>query len=314
MIPMDEISLALEDVKSELILSDALHSNTINAIAFDGTFLYSIGSDGHLMLWYPETLRHQRSISVTESNLLSLTSDLDYLYVGSSLDDASIHVWMKNGMTPAITLKDEYSSILYLTTTEKEIVAGRSNGFLDLLNSFDLEKVVSIPSKHDIALSVIVDSEYLYAGGIDDFVSVFKLSDFGHITNLEGHNADVFSLAIDSNFVYSGSGEVWWGGPGSPRPPSFESSVRVWEKKTWECVKTLDGHTDNVNAIAVDETHIYSVSDDGTLRAYHKSDWTKCVLDLQSGSLKGLVIDEEHIFLAGNDTRIWKIPKTLFQS
>ncbi|MDF1538471.1 MAG: hypothetical protein P1Q69_06175 [Candidatus Thorarchaeota archaeon] len=192
--------------------------------------------------------------------------------------------------------------------------AGRSNGFLDMWNRFDWEKVVSIPSKHNIVLSVVVDSEYLYAGGIDDFVSVFKLSDFSHVINLEGHNADVFSFAIDDDYVYSGSGEVWWGGPGSPRPPSFESSVRVWKKKTWESVKTLDGHTDNVNAIAVDETRVYSSSDDGTVRVYDKTDWTQWVLDLQSGPLKTLVIDDEHIYVAGNDCLIRKVPKSLFQT
>ncbi len=311
---MDVIHLSLEDIKSELILSEAIHTYGINAIAFDGAYLYSAGSDGQLMLWYPETLRHHSTIAVTESNLLSITSDMDYVYAGSSLDDNSIHVWMKNGMTPTITLKDEYSSILSLTTTEKEIVAGRSNGYLDLWNRFDWEKVVSMPSKHNIVLSVIVDSNYLYAGGIDDFVSVFNLSDFGHVVNLEGHDADVLSLAIDNDFVYSGSGEVWWGGPGSPRPPSFESSVRIWKKNTWECLETLDGHTDNVNALAVDDNRVYSASDDGTVRVYDKADWTQWVLDLENGPLKTLVIDDEYIYLAGNACMLWKIPKALFRS
>lgn len=310
---MDEIHLSLQDIENDLIMSDSNHTNSINAIAHDGTYLYTAGDDGQLHLWSRETLSHHNAIELTESNLLSITTDMDYVYVGSSLDDASLHVRRRSAMTPAIILKDEYSSILALTTTKNEIVAGRSNGNIDFWNRHDWEKIASISSKHHIVLSVITDSEYLYAGGIDDFVSVFRLSDFGHVLNLEGHDADVFSLAVDSDFVYSGSGEIWWGGPGSPRPPSFESSIRVWDKNTWTCIKILDGHTDNVNSVQTDDKHVYSVSDDGSLRVYNKTDWTQWVLDCENGPLKALVTDASYIYLGGNGDRIWKIPKAIFQ-
>ncbi|MHA1909275.1 MAG: WD40 repeat domain-containing protein [Candidatus Thorarchaeota archaeon] len=311
---MKAVQLSLEEVKAESTRSAMKHEGSINALAIDDNRLYSVGSNGNLMLWLQENLRHQNTISVCESGLESITVDENYLYAGSIADDNSVRVWMKNGMTSVITLKDEYSSFLSLTTTPKEIVTGRSNGYLDLWNKFDWVKVVSIPSKHSIVLSVVVDDRFLYAGGIDDYVSIFQLDTFGHVINLEGHDADVFSLAVDSDYVYSGSGEVWWGGPGSPRPPSFENTIRVWKKGTWECVMKLEGHTDNVNAIAVDDNAVYSVSDDGTLRVYNKSDWSSSVVDLESRTLKSLVLDQSHIYLGGNTGEIWRIPKELFKN
>jgi WD40 repeat protein len=308
------VLLSLEEVKAESTQSASKHEGTINALAIDNDRLYSVGSKGNLMLWFQETLRQQDTIHVIDSGLESITVDDDYLYVGSVADDNSIRVWMKKGMTSVITLKDTYSSFLSLTTTPNEIVAGRSNGYLDLWNRFDWVKVVSIPSKQNIVLSVKVDERYLYAGGIDDFISIFDLNTFGHVANLEGHNADVFSLAVDSEYLYSGSGEVWWGGPGSPRPSSFESAIRVWKKDSWECVMTLEGHTDNVNEIAFDEDAVYSVSDDGTLRAYSKNDWSSTFVDLESGPLKAMVHDSSHIYIGGNTGEIWRIPKALFKN
>ncbi len=309
---MDAVQLPLEEVKAESLQSAMKHENTLNSLAIDDERLYSVSSDGNLMLWHLETLRHQKTIPVCESGLESITLDENYVYVGSVADDVSLRVWMRQGMTSIITLNDEYSTFLSLTTTPNEIVAGRSNGFLDLWNKFDWSKVASIPSKHNIVLSVVVDDRFLYAGGIDDFVSIFRLDTFEHVVNLEGHDADIFSLAVDSDYVYSGSGEVWWGGPGSPRPPSFESAVRIWNKDTWECVITLEGHADNVNTLAVDDDAVFSVSDDGTLRVYKKTDWSQITVDFESGPIKALVLDKSHIYLGGNMGEIWRIPKKLF--
>ncbi|MFW9847689.1 MAG: hypothetical protein ACFFF4_01025 [Candidatus Thorarchaeota archaeon] len=310
---MDPVQLSLEEVRRESSQSSVNHEYAVNALAIDENRLYSVGQDGKLMLWFQETLRNQAIHSVTNTGLAGLTVDENYVYAGSVSDDHSLRVLTKHVMTNVITLHDEYSSFLSLTTTPNEIVAGRSNGNLDLWNKFDWAKVVSIPSKHHIVLSVAVDDSFLYAGGIDDFVSIFDLRSFGHISNLEGHEADVFSIAIDSDNVYSGSGEVWWGGPGSPRPPTFESAIRVWNKDSWECIAILEGHTDNVNAIAIDDDSIFSVSDDGTLRRYSKNDWTSSFVDLQSGPLNAIVLDQSNIYLGGNAGNIWKIPKSLFR-
>ena len=105
---------------------------------------------------------------------------------------------------------------------------------------------------------------------------------------------------------------MWWGGPGSPRPPSFESAIRVWKKDSWECTMLLEGHNDNVNAIAVDTEAVYSVSDDGTIRVYQKNDWSSTWANLETGPLKALVLDKSHIYLGGTTGNIWRIPKYLF--
>ena len=77
---------------------------------------------------------------------------------------------------------------------------------------------------------------------------------------------------------------------------------------------TLEGHTDNVNTISVDDDAVYSVSDDGTLRVYKKTDWFQITVDFESGPIKALALDRSHIYLGGNMGEIWRIPKKLFRN
>ncbi|NHI83977.1 MAG: hypothetical protein EAX81_06725 [Candidatus Thorarchaeota archaeon] len=127
-----------------------------------------------------------------------------------------------------------------------------------------------------------------------------------------GHNVDVFSLAIDDEFVYSDSGEVWWGDIGSSHSSSFETTIRVW-KKTWECMSVLEGHSDNANSISVNDKAVYSTSDNGTIRAIFKADWTFAgVVDLGVGPLKCIAIDRKDLYTCDKSEEVYRVPKASF--
>jgi hypothetical protein len=163
-----------------------------------------------------------------------------------------------------------------------------------------------------IATTTTVDDQHIYVGGVDDFVTVLDRTTYGQVAKLEGHESDIFSLYVDGDYLYSGSGEVWWGGPGSPRPPSFESAIRVWDKGTWECRHLLEGHSDNVNVIVGDSNRIYTVSDDGTLRSFSKSDWSTVVLRVSTRPLKTLLSYDGFLYISNPEGRIIKLPKMHF--
>jgi WD40 repeat protein len=151
----------------------------------------------------------------------------------------------------------------------------------------------------------VIDKKYIYAGGIDDCTNVFDREDHEQVASLEGHDSNILSLAVDDDYLYSGSGEIWWGGPGSPRPPQFESAIRVWDKRDWSCVCVLEGHSDNVNAISVDEKFVYSISDDASLRVYSKSDWMEVyTVQLPVARIDALTIDKNSLYLGCSDGSI----------
>jgi WD40 repeat protein len=238
----------------------------------------------------------------------------EYIFIGGSYNEPFITAVDRSSLQESTTQKKHSGSVFSLYYHDDELVSGSANDTVSIWNPFDLSKKKSFVAGQHIVHAVACDNDYIFVGGINDLVGVYRRSNLEKIADLTGHNADIFSLATDDEFIYSGSGEVWWGGPGSPRPSSFESAIRVWSKGTWSCITVLEGHSDNVNAIMVDEHAVYSVSDDGTLRVYRKADWTSVgVLDLEAGALKALASDNDDLYVGGISGELHRVPKESFR-
>jgi len=309
---MDVRQIALQDLLQEILVSSIAQEGFINAMATDGQLLFSVDFAGRLMIWSMDTLEHLRTTTIGTEGLLSIILDDDYVYIGSSYIDGHVSVWRKEDLSPVIALKDGQGSVLSLCDTGTEVVAARSSGTIDFFSKSDWMKIASLDSQHQLATVLSVDDDFIYVGGINDYVTVFKLSNHSPVTRLEGHDADIFSICIDGDYLLSGSGEIGWGGPGSPRPPSFESAIRMWKRGTWEFVRLLEGHTDNINSIATDEHNIYSISDDGTLCSYSKTDWSQTKLTISKRPLKSMVLHDRYLYICNNEGHILRIPTNIF--
>jgi WD40 repeat protein len=294
----------------DVLFSEDDHQDGINDITVDDDRIYSVGTDGALVVWEKANLSKIQRIPLSESGLLSIAIGANRIYIGGSYNEAYITVLSKDSLDVTNVLKEHASSILDMKLDDDLLVSGSADDEVILRNLPDMTFQGSVVVGNHIVQSLEIDSKHIYVGGIGDFVGVYRRSDLGLVTKLLGHEADIFSLAVDGRFVYSGSGEVWWGGPGSPRPPSFESAIRVWEQSDWECIAVLEGHEDNVNAILVDDDLVYSVSDDGTLRTYHKSDWSQAATrDLMTKALTAMTSDDEFLFIGSSSGKVCRIPK-----
>jgi WD40 repeat protein len=302
--------LTSESIENELLRSDTKHHGTINAMATNSEYLYTAMSDGMLTTWNLETLQPLHSVRIGNKSLLSVAADSHHVYVGGSYIEDILTVLRREDTSHLVSIRCGHGSIMAIVDGRTEILTASSDGTIDIWKKGDWKRTGSMTSQHKIALCLHIDSHHIFAGGIDDFVSIFNLDTHSHIQNLYGHNADIFSIWSDQEYLYSGSGEVWWGGPGSPRPPSFEAATRVWDKSSWNCVTVLEGHRDNVNAIRSDGSHIYSVSDDGSVRAYKKEDWTQTGLTLGRHPIKALVQTEKFLYTSVSN-EIVRIPKSI---
>jgi WD40 repeat protein len=72
---------------------------------------------------------------------------------------------------------------------------------------------------------------------------------------LEGHSGWVRSVAIDKETIISGSGD---------------KTIKIWNRKTGECMKTLEGHSHYVTSVAIDQETIISGSHDKTIQMWKK--------------------------------------------
>ena len=282
----------------------------VDAIAVDDESLYASSRDGNLSIWkktmldFPVIIPRQ-----TSSQIESLHSDGKYLYSGSITGDTVIRIY-NHDMTLLKILEGHSGTIFDLATTDDVLVSGSGDATVKIWEKEDWQLAGSIVAQTYFVLCVAVDTDLIYAGGIDNCINIFTRENHDRITSLHGHNANILALAVDRNYLYSGSGELWWGGPGSPRPSTFESAVRVWDKEDWSCIAVLEGHSDNINAISVDTNYIYSASDDGTVRVYTKSDWTpRALIDPGAGRILDLDHDERYVYFGCADGSIRYIPK-----
>ncbi|MGY5872840.1 MAG: hypothetical protein RTV72_11385 [Candidatus Thorarchaeota archaeon] len=284
---------------------------TVTAIAVDDENLYASDSDGGLTVWEKSRFDSPKYIpGQTSTQIISLHSDGQYLYSGSDSGDPVVRVYSLD-LDLIEVLKGHVGTVFDITTDSHHLFTGSGDATVKIWTKDDWRSIVSISAQTHFVLTIVIDEKNIYAGGIDNCTNIFSRSDSRRIISLHGHEANVLSLAVDENYVYSGSGELWWGGPGSPRPSVFESAVRVWDKKNWICVQILKGHNDNVNALEVDKSYVYSVSDDGTLRVYSKSDWQEVtIVDSGAGVIGDLVQDNEHVYFGCADGNIRYILKS----
>lgn len=196
--------------------------------------LYAADNQGSIVAWkkpgFSEIETYQ---SHSKTYLYSLCADDHYLYGGSIWTDCTIGVYDKETLDVIETLDGPLGTIFCLVSDDAHLFSGAGDSRVVVWSKKDWSEIGSVSGQRHFILSLAIDKDHIYAGGIDDCTNVFTRDDLEQVTSLEGHGSNILSLAVDDKFLYSGSGEIWWGGPGSPRPPKFESSVRVWDKKDW---------------------------------------------------------------------------------
>jgi len=294
-----------KSLKPQVIRNSTGEYVTVDALAVDADNLYAADSDGGLTVWNKPTFDSPKRIpGQTSTRILTLHSDGQYLYSGSDSGDPVVRVYNQD-LDLIEVLKGHVGSVFGIISDSELLFTGSGDATAKIWKKEGWTRTDTITAQTHFVLAIAIDNKYIYAGGIDNCTNIYSRSNLRRISSLYGHDANVLSLAVDSDYVYSGSGELWWGGPGSPRPPVFESSVRVWDKKDWTCVQILKGHSDNVNALGVDASYVYSASDDGTLRVYSKSDWSEVVVvESGVGRVIDLTHDDTHVYFGCADGNI----------
>ena len=283
----------------------------MTALANDDLQLYSADDSGMITAWKKPALDLYKKIqSQSSTYLLSLFADNPHLYGGTIWNDCTIKVYDKSNLDLNKTLEGHLGTVFTFASDDDYLFSGSGDSRVIIWDKKDWSEVGFVHGQRHFVLSLAVDKEYIYAGGIDDCTNVFARNDLSQVTSLEGHDSNVLSLTCDEKFLYSGSGEIWWGGPGSPRPPEFESAVRVWDKNDWSCVACLVGHTDNVNAIATDNRFVYSISDDSTLRVFSKKYWSEILcLEVDAMRIDSMTTDESYIYIGCSDGSVRQFSK-----
>jgi hypothetical protein len=113
------------------------------------------------------------------------------------------------------------------------------------------------------SLCMSTDGTRVVSGSYDTTIRVWNVETGGCIHTLEGHNDSVKSVALslDGTWIASGSGSY---------SENSDNTVRIWNAASGECTGTFKGHTKKINSVVIsfDGTHVFSSSDDGTLKVW----------------------------------------------
>jgi len=295
--------------RSSIKSDESIHSIDLSCISVDINSVFSADSSGKIVKWNLDDLSFACSTTIRGAIINSMHIDENFLYTGSSYLDNRIRVLDKENLEVVKILDGHTSSISDLTGNSELLISCSSDSEIRVWDKTTYENINTYKSDQDILLSVVVDDAYIYTGGIGNKIDVLTISDLKLVTELRGTDASVFSLISNQTRLYSGSGEIWWGGPGSPRPPEFETAIRIWEKNTWECLGMIEGHSDNVNALALHESLLLSVSDDGSLRVYDVNSHDEILCAVLNGrGIKDITTDSAYIYTCLMTGSVWKIP------
>jgi F-box and WD-40 domain protein 1/11 len=150
---------------------------------------------------------------------------------------------------------------------------------------------------HDASILCLqYDKTIMVTGSSDHTCIVWDITgaEYVPIKRLTGHNAGVLDVAIDDNYIIS---------------CSKDAKINIWNRRTLELERTLEGHRGPVNAVQLRGDFLVSASGDGVAKLWTVKDgcWVK---DFRSQD-RGLAAvefsdDQNYILAGGNDHVVYK--------
>lgn len=125
--------------------------------------------------------------------------------------------------------------------------------------------------------------------------AIYNIPNIICIKLLALHTEPVEDVVIDEEVVISSS---------------RDKTIRVWNKKTWECESVLEGHEDRIISLAINEKYIVSGSLDQTIRVWERSSGDcKYILKGHKGGINDIDISGNLMASASDDTtvKLWDL-------
>ncbi|KAF2824891.1 WD40 repeat-like protein [Ophiobolus disseminans] len=159
-------------------------------------------------------------------------------------------------------------------------------------------QIYCIPSDyHDASILCLqYDDEIMVTGSSDYTCIVWDVTGDEYIPmhRLRGHEAGVLDVCLDDKYIIS---------------CSKDAMIKVWDRKTGVCIRTLKGHRGPVNAVQLRGNFLVSASGDGVAKLWNLETGVS-IKDFPSED-RGLAAvefsdDAKYILAGGNDHVVYK--------
>ena len=310
------------DIRSnQLIAVLTGHTSRVGDIVFttDGQALASGSDDQSVKLWDWKAEECLTTLQGYTSKLRSVFFSFDGKYLASGGDDGIIRIWDVAQEVCINQLEGHRGRIwsVAFSSDGKYLVSGSDD---KTVKYWDLEnrQCIKTFSEHTSwvrTVAISPDGLWVASAGDDKKVHLFNLNTYQH-REFKGHADWILKVVFspDGKHLISASDET-----GNER-------VKIWDVDTGECVRSLEGHTDDVRAVDItsDGCLIATGSHDKTIRLFvsiqgseehHASplrghdDWVRCVAFNPQGSILASGGYDQKLILW--DTETWEQIRTL---
>jgi F-box and WD-40 domain protein 1/11 len=158
--------------------------------------------------------------------------------------------------------------------------------------------IYTVPSDyHDASILCLqYDSEIMVTGSSDYTCIVWDITgdEYVPMYRLRGHEAGVLDVCLDDKYIIS---------------CSKDAMIKVWDRKTGNCIRTLKGHRGPVNAVQLRGNYLVSASGDALAKLWNLETGV-AIKDFPSED-RGLAAvefsdDAKYVLAGGNDHVVYK--------
>ncbi|KAF9439364.1 hypothetical protein BGZ76_000025 [Entomortierella beljakovae] len=275
----------------------------------DGKWLFSSSGDGTVRVWDTETFRclyHIHSSQDVGDVFSAVYSDsLNTLYIGC-----------QNTSIQWIDFSTSKPEVPYSQNITHKLRSHTPRFFHGSSNTEELDEGVihfSVPDSciiqnshfgyvYSLLLGRVpnVEGEILFSGSGEGDIKLWKLSKGKPIELLRtlkaGVDASTLTLAIHDGFLFCGS----QGG-----------NIKIFDLETFQLIRSLIAHEDDVLALVVRESQVYSASADGVVKQWNRSFEPLQAWHDHKGSVLSLTSTRDYLISGGSDKTIkfWPIMK-----
>ncbi|KAJ2078197.1 ubiquitin-binding SDF ubiquitin ligase complex subunit met30 [Coemansia sp. RSA 988] len=290
------------------------HDDGILCVQFNDEYMITGSYDSKVHVWDAETLELVSELTGHTMPVRALEFDECKLFSGSL--DGTVKIWDYRTGTCIRTLRVfDNGGVISLHHQMGTLVVGGESGTIRVYN---IAKMTSfaLTGHTDWVNSVrLYGANTLFSCSDDMLVKRWDLEQRQCVRTFSGHSHHVQSLQLSSDGPLTSasanrkSGQQQLPGRNSEddaRPfmitGSLDSTMRVWDIDTGECLDTIFGHIEGIWSLAFDSLRIVSGSNDGTVKVWDTSSHA-CLFTLKttSAAINSVSISDTCIVVGDND-------------